>query len=145
MPAAENVAGELTTDPQAYFQSLSEAEQDRYFTSAGAQAIRDGADIGQVVNARRGMSTTVIGGRSVRVTREGVTRRGFAGRQLIEQRGSRRVAAETVTRRTSRGVEERTVQREVARGVRVMPETIYEVAEDRADAIRLLKANGFLT
>lgn len=43
-------------DPAEYFASLTTAEQDRTFTAAGAQAIRDGADIGQVVNARRGMT-----------------------------------------------------------------------------------------
>jgi hypothetical protein len=57
IPARENVAGDIRTDPKAYFRSLTPAEQDRTFTAAGAQAIRDGADIGQVVNARRGMYT----------------------------------------------------------------------------------------
>lgn len=56
IPAAEAIAGDLTTDSDAYFASLTETEQNRIFTSGGAQAIRDGADIGQVVNARRGMT-----------------------------------------------------------------------------------------
>lgn len=47
----------LLFDQRAYFESLSEAEQDRIFTRAGAQAIRDGADMNRVVNARRGMTT----------------------------------------------------------------------------------------
>lgn len=41
-------------DPSAFFASLSEADQDRTFTKAGAEAIRNGADISKVVNARRG-------------------------------------------------------------------------------------------
>lgn len=65
IPAAESVAGDLAVDPRAYFDSLSEAEQRRIFTVAGAEAIRDGADIGRVVNARRGMRVSQVGGRRV--------------------------------------------------------------------------------
>lgn len=56
IPSRENVAGDLTTDTRSYFRSLSGAEQERIFTTDGARAIRDGADINQVVNARRGMT-----------------------------------------------------------------------------------------
>jgi hypothetical protein len=130
VPVAEDTADDLRTDPKAYFDSLSEFEQDRIFTKSGAQAARDGADLGQAVNARRGMSTAQIGGRKVRVTSEGTTRRGLAGRRLgawdadaVKDEGAR-------YRRTRRP--------------RLMPETIYKVAEDRTDAIRLLEANGYL-
>ncbi len=61
-PAAE--AGDLsdmTVNPTAYFDSLTAAEQDRTFGKADAEAIRSGADIGRVVNARQ--STTVPTGR----------------------------------------------------------------------------------
>lgn len=68
----------LVDDPRDYFDSLSAAEQDRLFGNAGATAIRDGADISRVVNARRGASGFY--------TTEGTTRRGFArglsGRRL---------------------------------------------------------------
>ena len=77
MPAAEQVAGDLTTDPRGYFDSLSKAEQDRHFTKAGAEAIREGADIGRVVNARRGMD--VAGGRATRARRRTTTE--LAGRR----------------------------------------------------------------
>ena len=40
-------------DPYAYFNSVSERDQDRLFGRWGAQAIRDGADIYQVENQRR--------------------------------------------------------------------------------------------
>jgi hypothetical protein len=43
--------------PEKYFDSLTTAEQDKTFTKAGAQALRDGADMGRVVNARSGMYT----------------------------------------------------------------------------------------
>lgn len=61
IPAREDSADDLRTDPKAYFRSLSEQDQDRLFTKAGALAIRDGADMNRVVNARRGMY--VAGGR----------------------------------------------------------------------------------
>ena len=72
IPSTESLAGDLTTDPYAYFGSLSEAEQDRLFGKASAQAIRDGGDVFQVVNARRGVKP---GG----VTTEGTSRRGNYG------------------------------------------------------------------
>lgn len=53
IPTVEDVAGDTATDPVAYFAGLSRADQDRYFTAAGAEAIRRGADVGQVVNVRR--------------------------------------------------------------------------------------------
>ncbi|HET6627549.1 MAG TPA: hypothetical protein VFG63_14255, partial [Nocardioidaceae bacterium] len=76
--------GSLLTNPNDYFDSLTADEQDRIFTKAGAEAIRDGADISQVVNARRGMSTSQHGrikrvavyGQQVYITDEGTTRRG---------------------------------------------------------------------
>lgn len=64
--------------PERYFESLTEDEQDRIFTKSGAEAIRLGADMGQVVNARRGMRKAQVAGRDVRVTTEGTTRRGRA-------------------------------------------------------------------
>lgn len=128
IPARENIAGNYLTDPDEYFRHLSPAEQDRIFTKAGAQAIRDGADIGQVVNARRGMETAAtpsgrkvmvprnIFGRDVYVTTEGMTRYGLAGQRLGTS----------------------------SKGVRLMPESIYREAKDRDDAIRLLKRFGFI-
>lgn len=56
-------------NPRAYFDSLDEAQQNRLFTKAGAQAIRDGADLNQVVNSRRGM-------RAAGTTTESTTRFG---------------------------------------------------------------------
>jgi len=67
-----------TTNPLAYFRSLDPAEQARRFTKAGAQAIRLGADISQVVNARDGIE--IVGG--LATTDVGTTRRGLAGSRL---------------------------------------------------------------
>ncbi|MGP7812416.1 hypothetical protein [Glutamicibacter soli] len=64
----------LIHDPYEYFHGLSEAEQNKLYTKAGAQAIRDGADLFQVVNSRRGMKPGGL------VTTEGTSRRGNFGR-----------------------------------------------------------------
>lgn len=140
-----------------YFDSLSPAEQERIFTKAGAQAIRDGADPSRVVSARRGASgvttsrgigrqttagsgrrleRTTIGYRSdgtpieVYTTSEGTTRRGNFGRaqshlNVADQRlvGSR---YSSTTR------------------VRLMPESIYEVANTPAEARVLLRDAGYI-
>lgn len=74
IPSTENIAGDVTTDPYEYFNSLSSADQDKWFTPSAANAIRDGADIFQVVNADRG---TKPGGL---ITTEGTSRRGNFGR-----------------------------------------------------------------
>jgi hypothetical protein len=65
----------LVHDPYEYFKSLSPEEQDKNYTKAGAQAIRDGADIFQVVNARRGVKPGGL------LTTEGTSKRGNFGRQ----------------------------------------------------------------
>lgn len=78
----------LVHDPYEYFQGLSAAEQDRVYTKAGAQAIRDGGDLFQVVNSQRGVSYAGVskdGSRrgQLRVgntTTEGTSRRGNFGR-----------------------------------------------------------------
>jgi len=126
IPSTEALASDLTTNPDAYFRSLSPAEQARIFTNAGAQAIRDGADISQVVNARRGMSTMQFGGRKALVTSEGTSARGVAGSRLGDLR---KVEGERYRRSGQ---------------PRLMPETIYDIAADRADAIRLLRLHGFI-
>lgn len=123
---------DLTVNVAEYFDTLTEAEQNRIFTNAGAEAIRNGADINQVVNARRGMRTAQIGGRDVLVTLEGTTRRGWAYRHLTpanQRSADIRLAGERY-RRTRRP--------------RLMPETIQQVAKDREDYLRLLRANGYL-
>jgi len=74
IPSTENNAGDVTTDPYEYFHSLSKEDQDKIFTGPNAQAIRDGADIFQVVNAERGMKPGGL------ITTEGTSQRGNFGR-----------------------------------------------------------------
>lgn len=81
IPTAENGAS-WTTSPKKYFQSLDEPDQDRLFTKAGAEAIRHGADISQVVNARAGITTATAFGQQVQATTVGTTSRGLAGQRL---------------------------------------------------------------
>lgn len=73
IPSRENRADDLTTDPYAYFRSLSPEQQDKVFGVAQSKAINDGADIFQVVNANRGMKSGGL------VTSEGTSRRGNYG------------------------------------------------------------------
>ncbi len=92
IPASENYAGDLVTDPQLYFHSLSEKDQNDIFTAAGAKAIRDGADLNQVVNARRGLQ--VAGARLT--TTEGTTKRGYAGKVMRRNGDSQRLMPEAI-------------------------------------------------
>lgn len=56
IPATENVAKDLTTDPYAYFRSLTSEQQAATFGRIEARAIADGGDIYRVVNlGQRGM------------------------------------------------------------------------------------------
>lgn len=87
---AEAAAHGLIDDPYEAFNNMSEAEQNRVFAKAGARAIRDGADIFQVVNARRHMAYRGA------FTNEGITRFGWAG-QLLRPR-QRRPTPETIYR-----------------------------------------------
>jgi hypothetical protein len=82
IPAAEDVDGDWSTDPNTYFRSLSTEDQDRLFTKAGAEAIRRGADMNQVVNARQGITVAQAFGQTVQATTVGTTRRGLAGQRL---------------------------------------------------------------
>lgn len=87
---AEAFARGLIDDPYEAFTRMSEAEQNRVFTNAGAKAIRDGADMYQVVNARRGMKYRGA------FTSEGTSRHGWAGQML--RRGQKRMTPETIYR-----------------------------------------------
>jgi hypothetical protein len=84
------------------------------------KAEQDGADLSQVVNVRKEMRSVQMAGRSLRATGVGTTRRGLGGQRL--SRGGRRNKV-----------------------VRLMPESIYEIAgSDRDELIRLLKLHGYI-
>lgn len=155
VPAREDTAAAIATNPRAWFDSLTRDQQDRQFTKAGAEAIRLGGDISQVVNARRGaygltpagaritaeearslrnglelgrLQTRDVFGRQLFTTTEGVTTRGVAGVRL----GARETGVKVGGRYRS------------AKPPRLMPESILAVAKDRDDAIRLLRRFGYI-
>lgn len=114
-------------------------------SKAQRQALEDGADIGQVVNAQRGLQTVSFAGRRVQITTEGTTSRSLAFRSLTQRGGAARVDAGFATRITRTGPEQRAVTRTVAKAPRLSPEAIYNVSRgDRDTAIRLLRANGYI-
>ena len=105
------------TDPMD-FNRMSEAEQDKVFGHADAQAIRDGADIYQVVNAHRGMRP--IGRGNIRMTTsEGTSRYGWS--RMIRKYGY--------------GQRQRR---------RLTPEGIYSFNLPREQTIELLKREGYI-
>jgi len=81
-PAVEDAADDLRTDPDAYFRSLTSEDQERYFGKANAEAIRDGANMGRVVNATgRSSGTSIAGGR--KYTTDATTARGTGRRARL--------------------------------------------------------------
>ncbi|GAA4120517.1 hypothetical protein GCM10022215_24250 [Nocardioides fonticola] len=108
----------LVVDPMI----LIEGGLVRDLSVADRQAILDGADTSQVINATRGLSqpgitaaiTTEVFGRRVKATTDGTTKRAAWRRK------------------------------NPTRLVRLRPESIYRFAESRADAQRLLKLYGYI-
>lgn len=119
----------MQVDLRRTFEAMSRVDQDKTFTINGAQAIRDGADINRVVNARRGMATA------------GETRTRTRADGLVV---NERIRRQTTTRVGGRDVF--TTTEAAGRRPRLMPEEIYRIAgTDRAEAVRLLRSNGYLT
>lgn len=119
------------TDPKKYFDGLSAAEQDRVFTQAGAQAIRDGADPAQVVNARRGIYTADAYGTRLKSTYAGTTKRGRFFR--IERQ-----------RAIDRGLIPPSGRGFKLTAHRLLPEEIYRRAGSRDEVISMLRRYGYL-
>lgn len=135
VPSA-SAADPLITQPRAYFNSLSTAEQDRVFTAAGAEFIRLGADMGQVVNARRGAAGLTPAGPRLTAAEAQAARGGRSvGRlQTTDVFGQDLF----ITSTGSAGFR--------ASGTpRLMPESILRIADgDRDEAVRLLRRFGYL-
>lgn len=117
----------LLIEPRSYFDSLSESEQNRVFTNSGAEAIRHGADVNQVVNARRGMMRSQAGRitqteSGAFITGEGISRRGWANYAMRKHVPAGR-----------KGI------------ARLMPESIMRIAGgDPDETFRLLKKYGYI-
>ncbi|WIV42578.1 hypothetical protein [Glutamicibacter nicotianae] len=126
IPVNEALAGEMTTDPYQYFNSLSPEDQDKYFRPADAQAIRDGADIFQVVNAQAETYSTEGGALA---TYYGTTKRGYWG------------SSELLEKNKETGQRYRRSKRE-----RLMPEEIYKRSNgNREQSLRMLEDYGYIT
>lgn len=106
------------TNPMDRFDAMGEDEQDHLFGHADAQAIRDGADIYQVVNAHRGMRP-VGRGRVNMTTSEGTSRYGWS--RMIRQ-----------------------YQYGQQQHRRLTPEGIYSFNLPREQTIELLKREGYI-
>lgn len=112
IPSSESLAGDLVTSPRRAIESGRVTGLSR----ADRQAIAEGADVGQVINAQRGLYTADAYGQRVKATQEGVTARAVAGSRF-----------------------------DASRSPRLRPEAIYRYANgDRTEALRLLRRFGYL-
>ncbi|MFH8805486.1 hypothetical protein ACH4F6_39095 [Streptomyces sp. NPDC017936] len=118
--------------PKELVAQMSEEQRRKTFGEAGAKALAEGADVGQLVNARRGMSgASVLGGRAVTTT-EGTVRGEFRRQEFrrLQQAGA------IPRSRSIRGFR--------PTEARLMPEEIYRVADDRTHAVQLLRRYGYI-
>ncbi|MFD3929542.1 hypothetical protein [Streptomyces sp. NPDC058614] len=118
--------------PEALFKAMSDAEKQRVFGASAVKAIDAGADIAQVVNARRGMASATVFGRKVQATTEGTQRGEFRRREF------RRLQDEGAIPRSKsiRGFRPTTA--------RLMPEEIVRLADNREHAVRLLRQHSYI-
>ncbi|MFM9589725.1 hypothetical protein ACKI1J_15630 [Streptomyces scabiei] len=115
--------------PEDLVAQMSPQEQRRRLGAAAVDALAKGADLAQVVNARRGMQTMTAYGRTVQATTEGTTKRGIAGKRLAEQAGAAKLPGQRYSR---------------SKTPRLMPEEILRLADDRDHQLRLLKLHGYI-
>lgn len=147
----------LHDNAEDYFESLSAAEQDRVFTKAGAEAIRSGADISQLVTARRGATGIEYGNGIGRGTRANSGRRMLPtqiGRNADGSPIDGYVTTEGNTRRGQFGKLNRNLGEAEQRltgarysstkYTRLMPETIVGLTDDVELRKVLLRDAGYL-
>ncbi|MGA6171515.1 hypothetical protein ACPEIF_14840 [Streptomyces sp. NPDC012600] len=115
--------------PEDLIRQMGPEEQRKRLGAAGVKALENGADLGQIVNARRGMATAATGRGPMRVTTEGTTKRGIGGKAL------------------NSGFQKNPGQRyERAKEARLMPETIFKLAGgSREHQIAMLRKHGYIT
>lgn len=137
IPQVESLDTDLAVNAAEYLESLDDAGLAKTLGSkANAQAFKDGADLNQLLNAYRrkgAVSTAQQYGHSVKYTTEGTTRRGLAYRAMSQMRANRDTDRREAGTRYFR-----------TRTRRLMPESIYQIAKDRADAQRLLRLYGWI-
>ncbi|MFH8593098.1 VG15 protein [Streptomyces rimosus] len=118
-----------TKTPEDLFREMSPAEQAQRLGTAGVKALDHGADLGQIVNSRRGMATATTGRGPMKVTTEGTAKRGIAASAMKSE------FVKVPGRRYMRTSE-----------ARLMPETIFKLAGDnREHQIAMLRKHGYIT
>lgn len=122
VPLTEDRWGEVPTAEELYAQ-MGEEQRRRVFGGDGARALERGADIGQVVNARRGMATA-----DATTTTEGGTRRGLYGRRAAGG-GTVRLPGERYSR---------------AAQARLTPGQVFRQASGRREQVALLRRYGYI-
>ncbi|GGR71394.1 hypothetical protein GCM10010252_07170 [Streptomyces aureoverticillatus] len=117
-----------TDTPEDLFRRMSPEEQRKRLGPAALKALESGADLGQLVNARRGLATAATGRGPVKVTTEGTTKRGIGGKAL-----------NSGFQKSPGGRYER------AKESRLMPETIFKLAgNNREHQIAMLRKHGYI-
>lgn len=143
IPAAEDVLDDWTTDPRAYFRSLTAAQQDAIF-GGGAEAIRAGADMSQVVNAYDGVQVVQSFSRQIRVTTSGTSVRGLYGGYEVQPDGSLKKRPRSQLER--RKVGDKSLR--FATAPRLLPDEIFAQAElegwSREQTLTALRRFGYL-
>lgn len=102
------------------------ADRVKDLTKGQRAAIDEGADLNQVINAKRKGAVSGI------YTSEGTTRRGYAHSAIRARHGAFAEAKKVNARYTSTTVG------------RLSPEAIYAIAKDRTDMVRLLRIYGYI-
>lgn len=145
IPAPESDPGDMLVNPREYLDDLDDQGLARALGSkSNARAYREfEADPAQLVNAYRArwtpkgnvgsVQTAQVYGKRVKYTTEGVTRRG-RGHRAMAQADYLKAQGERKSGRNTR-----------LKAPRLMPESIFEHATDRADELRLLRLYGWVS
>lgn len=143
-PRCDCMQGPILSEDQAKFSHVEPGDVTD-LTIAQRKAIADGADMNQVINAKRAgaVQRVDIGGRMVKITTEGTTKRSwnaYVQKEIARQKGEDlKYTTEQVGRRGA--VASYTVSRVKPR---LTPEAIYQFAGTREEAVRLLARNGYI-
>lgn len=147
-PRCDCLQGPILSDDKSKITAGVDVDDITDLTKAQRRAIKDGADINQVINAKRAgqVKKIKIGGETVTVTTEGTTKRGwytYVQREIAAQKGEALVEWDVTRVDKARGaVKNYTVSRLKPR---LTPEAIYQFSTSREEAVRLLARNGYLS
>lgn len=147
IPGEDKSPAGFHDSPDGYFESLSKAEQDRTFTNAGAEAIRNGADPVRVVNARRGANGIQYAGTGNIPTDPSAARRRLTPVDIGVKADGSPLRVYTTAEGRYRGefAKSESNANRYTRAVRVMPEQIMKMAGNDPVKMRLLlKRYGYL-